>query len=173
MLVTELETYIKTQHEGFLIEIASLDKSLVHTTKEDKWSAVEIIDHVTLVELQVNTELGKSSARNNGNRKKTIIDFDVDIVLSNLDYEVIIKVDAFPNSEPDNRISLDAALARFAEVRKTTLANLENGKYINMKPFSFPHQVFGNLNFYNWLYFLGKHEEMHLEQLKRNIKALM
>ncbi|MCP4217269.1 MAG: DinB family protein, partial [bacterium] len=41
----------------------------------------------------------------------------------------------------------------------------------NLAELVFPHPAYGKLNFYQWILFLGKHEERHLNQMKNMLKV--
>ena len=71
--------------------------------------------------------------------------------------------------EPSADTDLDASWASLTAVRERTyraFAGVDGG---DLTQVSVPHPFFGPFNGYEWLLFLGKHEERHLVQLNRQL----
>jgi hypothetical protein len=73
-----------------------------------------------------------------------------------------------PDSAPDLAASWDSLRA----VRERTYRAYAAVDGKDLTTISAPHPFFGPLSAYEWLLFLGKHEERHLGQLRRELATL-
>ena len=64
---------------------------------------------------------------------------------------------------------LDASWASLVSVRERTYRAYATVDGRDLMTISVPHPLLGPLNAYEWLLFLGKHEERHIGQLKRQL----
>ena len=71
--------------------------------------------------------------------------------------------------EPSADADLDPSWASLTAVRERTYRAFAGVDGRDLTRVSVPHPYFGPFNGYEWLLFLGKHEERHLGQLKRQL----
>src|SRR5689334_8298888 len=72
-----------------------------------------------------------------------------------------------PEPNPD----LDASWASLQAVRERTWRAYQTVDGRDLTQVSAPHPFFGPLNGYEWLEFIGRHEERHLDQLRRELRG--
>jgi len=66
---------------------------------------------------------------------------------------------------------LDASRASLVAVRERTYRAYAGVDGRDLTRVTAPHPLFGPLHAYEWLLFLGKHEERHLRQMARQLRA--
>lgn len=72
---------------------------------------------------------------------------------------------------PSDDADLDASWASLQAVRERTYRAYSTVDGRDLTAVIAPHPLFGPLTGYEWLLFLGKHEERHLAQLNRQLAA--
>jgi hypothetical protein len=72
-----------------------------------------------------------------------------------------------PPADPD----LDASWASLQKVRERTHRAVATVDGRDLTRLSAPHPIFGPLNAYEWVLFIGQHEERHLGQLREKLGA--
>ena len=70
---------------------------------------------------------------------------------------------------PAAQVDLDASWASLVSVRERTYRAYATVDGRDLTTISVPHPLLGPLNAYEWLLFLGKHEERHIGQLQRQL----
>ena len=60
----------------------------------------------------------------------------------------------------------EAMLAELREVRKRTLAFIEETRGYDLSLYSMPHALLGTLNMYEWLQMIASHELRHTKQMR-------
>lgn len=174
MLIQEIEDSLTSIHYRFLDKVNGVNPLLANKkSNTNKWSVVEIIDHVTIVEGMVNAALEKYAKRLGSKKLSESPDVQISEQLLKISYKAIMSLDAFPNSEPNNGLVFADALNKLKDVRIKTMEKLVIGKQANLESIVLPHKYFGPLNYYDWLYFVAKHEELHLQHLNNNLAAIL
>jgi len=141
---------------------------------EDAWSADEILTHLGLVEPGVAKRIAKSVrlAKEGGLARET----SEEPVLHLLDGRRIetgeAKLVAPEFVDPKQVLPRDRALEALARSREALLAAVAEADGWALAEVVAPHPVFGPLNMYEWLIFLGQHERRHLAQLERTAAAV-
>jgi hypothetical protein len=138
------------------------------------WSADEILTHLGLVEPGVAKRIAKSVrlAKEAGLALET----SEEPVLHLLDGRRIetgeAKLVAPEFVDPKQVLPRNQALAALARSREALNAALGDADGWALVEVVAPHPVFGPLNMYEWLLFLGQHERRHLAQLERTAAAV-
>lgn len=133
----------------------------------EKWSAAEVIAHLTQVEATILDGATKLFAREpralplwkrlhipprlaewRGVRARTPIPLD-----------------------PTLLVSKDAMLERFQRGRQRVLAFLEAHRHLDLSRWRWPHPFFGSLNGYQWFRLIYHHEIRHTQQLREIVKS--
>jgi hypothetical protein len=139
-----------------------------------KWSAGEIIHHIYIVEKGITRliakQLGKAAQKGIGPDAETgsLIDsldeFEIETVKT--------KVKAPAQSQPEKGVKKEELLKLLAEARKE-LENIypEAGKF-DLTQIIFPHPILGRINLYQWILFIAKHEERHINQIIKVIETV-
>ncbi len=171
--LTEIVDYLnKTRASLFnIFEGLSPDKFKSKGNKGG-WSAGEVVNHLYLTEVQITALLQKQLER--AEKKNIGPDKNNESFLHSLDKyfieEVREKYTAPVSTLPENQESKEK-LAEFINISRSDLLSVleELGKY-DMSKLEFPHPLTGRINMYQWIVFLGKHEERHINQIRNIIK---
>ena len=65
----------------------------------------------------------------------------------------------------------EVTLARLAELRRGTLALLEEHRGRELSAYRWKHPFFGSLNYYSWFRMIAHHEARHTKQLREIAKS--
>jgi hypothetical protein len=136
----------------------------------DSWSPAEILEHIAIVETNVARLLAKRlmRAKEAGLDKETSIE-PVSAPLE--DAFLTQKIDAPDNVRPTSTVPAATALERLQTSHQELLELLETADGYDLTKVMARHQIFGELNMYEWLIFLAKHEQRHVVQLKRMLET--
>ncbi|MCP5107329.1 MAG: DinB family protein [bacterium] len=140
------------------------------------WSAGEILHHLYLVETGITKLLVKQVER--AAKRGIGPDPDDESVIGSLDRFAIVtaetKFKAPSNSVPRRGIEKGELMKLLQDSRTALLEIVSKAGSYNLSELLFPHPVFGRINMYQWILFVGKHERRHtvqLEDLVRKIPA--
>lgn len=133
---------------------------------EGEWSAGEVVAHLELVEKGITTILSRllerekeegrpRSANTNGVGTTTLPPLPAE------------RIRATPRSTPEQALSKGDALAAIATSRERLQVILEESLPYNLTERKFQHLILGDLNFYQWVLFIGVHERRHTGQIIR------
>ncbi len=133
-----------------------------------QWSVGEILYHLYLVE----TQITKLLARQVEKAKKRGIGPDPN------DESLIRSLDRFGLETAERKFKAPSSVApqqgiekkrlmEFLQHSRTALLEIvsEAGSY-DLSELIFPHPVLGRLNMYEWILFVGKHEDRHRAQIE-------
>jgi hypothetical protein len=133
------------------------------------WSVAEIVEHLSIIEgrlLQMMKlmlhKAEAAGARSNGGAVE-MKPFTVEHYIERARNEKYTAPEAVrPGGQASIADSL-ASLRRSREELKSLRPAIET---TNLAGATYPHPAFGPLNFYEWLAFIGVHEERHLRQIE-------
>ncbi|MGH9795760.1 MAG: DinB family protein [Candidatus Acidiferrales bacterium] len=133
-----------------------------------RWSAAEILAHVTMVEQAITA----------GARKVLAAEPRRYSLWQRLHPPVSIV--AWRGFRRETPIPLDRTLLaecttmqqRLAEARARTLALLEENAARDLRRWYWPHPFLGPLNYYQWFRLLGYHDSRHAKQMREVTQAL-
>jgi hypothetical protein len=139
----------------------------------DRWSVANVLEHLAIVERRVVQGLarGLAEARSGGLPPDT----DASVVrpadiARYLDRERRLVAGAA--SQPTGHVAAEEAWAAIEEVRGSTRALVVETDEIAVDAVVLPHPVFGPLDFYQWIVFLGGHEGRHALQVREIGRAV-
>ncbi len=132
----------------------------------DEWSAGEVAAHLAVVEnsvaavlrrlLEHGKERGEKEEREEEGRKED------DVTLPPLPAE---RIDAPQRFIPENVLPKTAAVEALAASRRAILEAIDASRPFDLRGAIFPHRILGDLNFYQWILFVGAHERRHIGQI--------
>ena len=176
MKFREIKTFLGSIRSDLISEIRKADPEKTSLRKaEDKWKMTEILDHLARAEKNINLVLDRMLRKfreQSGAGSTDIESVKIRDTLINLEYNSVITVAAAEGTEPDSGIDLGTALENLELVRRETLDKLEYAGKHDMSNAEWRHRYMGRMNFYEWIYFIAKHEQIHLQQLKMLIDTL-
>jgi hypothetical protein len=142
--------------------------------REGAWSVNEILTHLALVEPGVARRIAKSVGRAKGEGLER--ETSAASVMGSLDgslAEVFSQKMVAPEFvDPKEVLPLPEALATLESSREGLRHAIAEADGWALEKVVAPHPRFGPIDMYQWLIFLGKHEERHLAQLERTIAAV-
>lgn len=133
-----------------------------------RWSAAEVIAHLTMVETAV-----LKGARKLLQTDPVPVPFwrRLHIPPKLSEYRLIKRQSPLP-LDPAYLGEKDAMLERFRALRAETLAFLESNRGRDLTRWRWPHPFFGSLNASTWFKMISYHERRHTKQLREIVKAL-
>ncbi|MFD1030645.1 DinB family protein [Metaplanococcus flavidus] len=141
------------------------DDQLNHKPAEGKWSAMQILDHLQLMENVIARNIAKELER--GSSKKAVKK-PIQLTVSRT-----IKVDAPSYTQPSaDFIDLAEMKSRLETSRNQLNQIFDNASKETLKSKSLPHPVFGKVPLIQWFPFVGLHEKRHFKQLEDTLSKI-
>ncbi|HEX8845344.1 MAG TPA: DinB family protein [Pyrinomonadaceae bacterium] len=138
---------------------------------ETAWSVAEIVEHLSIIEdrlLRMMTMMltkaeGAGGAARPSNGPVEIKPFTLDHYIEKARNEKYSAPEALRPSGSRELADSLWSMRRSREELKSLRPRIEA---TDLSVVSYPHPAFGPLNFYEWLAFIGLHEERHLHQIE-------
>lgn len=141
------------------------DEQLNTKPAQDKWSAMQILDHLHKMETVIARNISKELKE--GNSKKAVKK-PIQLTVSRT-----LKVDAPSFSVPtDEFVPLEEMKAKLAASRKQLNDLYDQASPEALAEKSLPHPVFGKVPLTQWFPFIGLHEKRHHKQLKETLSQI-
>lgn len=137
------------------------------------WTPAEIVEHLSLIEgrlLQMMTMMLMKAERAGANAAASVEfkPFTLDEYIERGRGQKFVAPEAVA---PSGASSLADSLARLRRSRAELKALRPRIEAIDLSSVTYPHPAFGPLNFYQWLAFIGLHEERHLRQAEASLSS--
>jgi hypothetical protein len=137
----------------------------------DAWSVCEIVEHLSIIEAQLSKMLemmlakAEAEARQDGARahQQPMEPFTLDQFIERSTRE---KYQAPEIVRPSGGVPISKALESLRESRAGLRRLQPRMEATDLSGALYPHPVFGPLNLYQWLAFIGLHEARHLRQIE-------
>ncbi len=141
------------------------DEYLNKKPSTEKWSPMQILEHLQLMETVIAKNISKELER--GNSKKAVKK-PIQLTVSRA-----IKVDAPSYTAPTEDFITLIEMTEKLMVSRASLNNVyDRASATSLKSKSMPHPVFGQVPLYQWFPFVGLHEKRHLKQLENTLSEL-
>jgi uncharacterized damage-inducible protein DinB len=133
----------------------------------ERWSTAEVLDHLAKVEGSIAGLFEKriAEAKANGLEAETETSPVVDRSMFLRLQDRTRTIEAAGNARPAPDADWRAAWTALEGTREKLLASLANGEGLALGKLTFPHRVFGPMNFYQWAVFAAGHESRHAAQI--------
>jgi hypothetical protein len=132
-----------------------------------RWSTAGVIEHLAIVENHLARRL--RDAISDARTAKVATEQETAPVLPTLDLEPLFdrttRLDASESTWPTGQ-DADSAWAALEEAGATIRAALKSGDGLALSTQYLPHPVFGKLNLYYFVAFVGAHEARHANQIR-------
>lgn len=131
----------------------------------DEWSAGEVAAHLAVVENSVVAVLRRllEQAKEGGEAQREEEGTEeYEATLPPLPAE---RIDAPQRFIPENVLPKNAAVEALAASRRAILEAIDESRPFDLRGAIFPHRILGDLNFYQWILFVGAHERRHIGQI--------
>lgn len=140
----------------------------------DRWSVAQVLQHLGIIERRVAIGMSKwvRGAINDGVDPET----ETSSVMNSLPVQAIIdrtqRRNAPDEVRPTGDIDAQSAWATLEASRETLRSAFLAGDGFALGKVVQPHPVFGPLNLYQWMLFVGSHEERHTAQVNEIAEQL-
>lgn len=140
----------------------------------DRWSAAELLEHLARVETSCTRVIAKraADARARGADAET----DDSSVLGALDGTPVAdrtkRLEAPELVAPAGGFNREQALAALATSRAELMRVITEAEGLALGAVRYTHIRLGELDLYQWILFVGKHEERHTRQLEEIVAQL-
>jgi DinB superfamily len=150
-------------HCAFLCAADAIPSERWKTKPSDgRWSAAELVAHLTMVERAVIEKADRVSQK----PPKRIPFFKkMHLPMALVERRLVRRKSPVP-IDPELLGDKEAMLARLREVRERSLAFLEETRERNLREYCWKHPAIGMLNTYGWLRFVAAHETRHAKQMR-------
>ena len=133
----------------------------------DAWSVANLVEHLGRTEDRVTGLLNRLIAENESlGPNPDMGGFQPFSLEEQAERARTQKFSAPEPAQPRECLTLDAALAKMRRTREALKSLRPKIESTDLSRATAPHPVFGQLNAYRWLAFLGVHEGRHLAQMK-------
>jgi hypothetical protein len=138
-----------------------------YTPAPDRWSIAELVEHLSIVEGNVAGLLGKlvGKAEESGAGEAAAEEFDPVSIEEFVERTRNLKLEAPERIRPTG-LPLADSLARLRDSRATLHDLRPSIERADGRALRFPHPAWGPLDLYQWLLFIGAHEDRHLAQIE-------
>jgi len=134
----------------------------------DRWSVAQVLQHLASIEKRVSRGMTKwiADARSGGVGPET----ETSSVMNSLPLQLITDRSqprtAPEEFRPQSDVDAKSAWAALEQSRETLRAAILAGDGLALGEVMQPHPVFGPINLYQWVLFLGSHEARHAAQVR-------
>lgn len=139
----------------------------------DRWSVANVLEHLAIVEVRV---VGSLSSRFAEARTAGLPPSPDTSVVSQADLARYLNRErrnvSGAASQPHRHLEAEAAWGALDQARDTTRALVIETDGLAVETVVLPHPLFGSLDFYQWIVFLGGHEGRHALQVREIGRAL-
>lgn len=135
----------------------------------DAWSVAEIVEHLSIMEgrlsglLKMMLKKAEAASIEARDRKQSFRPFSLD---QHIERSLTEKYIAPETVRPSGNVPLGDSLAGLRRTRAALHELRPKLKTIALSNMTYPHPVFGPLDLYQWLAFIGVHEDRHLRQIE-------
>jgi uncharacterized damage-inducible protein DinB len=167
----ELTEFLRTTRSELKAAVLAVPREQ-HSRKPspESWSVAEVLEHLALVERRITELLAAAAlkAREDGGAPSVSGSIVGSIKLRDRSR----RIEARESNLPSRGLDSDAALAQLDAARDALLALVDDAQRVDLSTAVYPHPIFGELNGYQWLAFIGGHELRHTDQIHDIAKQL-
>ena len=171
----ELISYLDATRERLVEIVSAINPAFAAMKPRDNtWSAEQNVAHLAIVEERIAGLVTKSVAwaRANGIGPET----SDESIMSSLDKhgvaDATFKIEAPSTVAPDER-PIAESLSSLAASRARLKEALLDGDGLDLTQVRRTHQALGDLHLYQWVLFVGQHEERHRRQIEKTLGETM
>src|SRR5262249_28594953 len=134
----------------------------------DAWSVAEVLEHLSIVETNIAGLLKRKIAE--GRDAGIGAETDSSSVLNPSQGETMRdrarRIESPETTRPKSSLTADAAWEAAERSREAIRQVLVDANGLALGEISAPHRIFGQLNVYEWVGFVGSHESRHAAQIR-------
>lgn len=166
--VAEILSHIDESRARLVARVEELSEAqATRRPRPEAWSVAEIVEHLSIIERQLTQLLGMMvrKAEAGGALRAADAGFapvSIDEFTARARGE---KYTAPEGVRPTGQVSVADSLARLRHSRAALHELRPRIEQVDGAALQYPHPIFGPLNLYQWLAFIGAHEDRHLRQI--------
>lgn len=164
----EIDGFLDQRRQEVLTAVASVHDADRRAVPPGTWSVAAVLDHLRLTETGVSKLLHVTVSRLPADAR--VPETETDSVLHRVDHTKLAdrdrRVTAPTIVQPRTDLALADALTALEESRVALRNSLQEADGIALGGFTYPHPMFGPLDLYQWLVFVGLHEARHACQIR-------
>jgi hypothetical protein len=173
--LAETMDYVEEKRKELLQSFAGASSNrLSQRVVKDSWSVAEILDHLRMVESGVarliTKRVGQAREAGLGEEKSTVS------VMPSFDkYSALLEGTVLKSPEmvlPRAEVDFKEALYGLESSRQALRAAVGSANGLALGEIKHTHAVLGELDLYQWLIFVGQHEQRHRKQIERTLKSI-
>jgi hypothetical protein len=173
--LAETMDYVEEKRKELLQSFAGASSNrLSQRVVKDSWSVAEILDHLRMVESGVariiTKRVGQAREAGLGEEKSTAS------VMPSFDrYSAILEGAVLKSPEvvlPRAEVDFKEAFDGLESSRQALRAAVGSANGLALGEIKHTHAVLGELDLYQWLIFVGQHEQRHRKQIERTLKSI-
>lgn len=155
-----------------LEEIAGAHDESLRPSPE-AWSVAEIAEHLAIIEERLSKlfPVILTKAEAGGLHRSAEQPFQPVSVAQMIERSKLEKYTAPETARPTGTVPLADSLARLDRSRESIRALVPRLEALDLTGVTYPHPAFGPLSAYQWLIFIGAHEDRHLRQIESLLAA--
>jgi hypothetical protein len=173
--LAETMDYVEEKRKELLQSFAGASSNrLSQRVVKDSWSVAEILDHLRMVESGVariiTKRVGQAREAGLGEEKST-----ASVMPSFDNYSAILAGAVLKPPEmvlPRAEVDFKEALYGLESSRQALRAAVGSANGLALGEIKHTHAVLGELDLYQWLIFVGQHEQRHRKQIERTLKSI-
>jgi hypothetical protein len=174
--LAEAMDYVEEKRKELLESFSGTPEDRLHfRVSENSWTVAQILEHLRLVESGVARLVAKrvDQAREAGlgeERSTESVMPSFDSHRERLERAVLQSPEPVrPRGDVDYR----EALAGLNSSREVLRASAASANGLALSEIKHTHPILGELDLYQWLIFLGAHEERHRKQIDRTLQSIL
>jgi len=144
------------------------DEQQGYAPAADRWSVAELVEHLSMVEGNVAALLERllGKAEESGAGPAAPGAFDPVSIEEFVERSRTARYEAPERIRPTGTLAVADSLARLKESRAALHDLRPRIERADGRALRFPHPAWGSLDLYQWLLFIGAHEDRHLAQIE-------
>jgi DinB superfamily len=166
--VAEIYDDIEGTRASLLQSVEGLsDEQQTFRPAPERWSVAEIVEHLSMVEGGVVRVVGSllKKGEAGGHPRGDAAPFAPVSIADAVEQTRDVKLEAPETARPAGAPFSDS-LDRLRDSRAALLSFRPRVKRLDGTLLRFPHPIWGPINLYQWLLFVGAHEQRHLAQIE-------
>ena len=168
--IREVLSYLDAQYEGLRAAFESVpSEKRADAPASGAWSPAGIVEHLAIVEGSIGRLISQrvSAGRESGIGAET----DESSVMETFAYATAIanrarRIESSERTHPQQQLAPDAAWKALDAAHSDLRSAVVSADGLALGEIVHPHPVFGPLNLYHWVAFVGGHEARHAEQIR-------
>ena len=173
--LAEAMDYVEEKRKELLQSFAGVPHDRLGVrSAPDRWSVAEILEHLRLVESGIarliTKRAGQARDQGLGEEKSTTSVMPTFAAFSAaLEAQVM---EAPAPVKPRSDVDINVALEGLADSRAALRAAAVSADGLSIGEIKHTHPFLGELDLYQWLIFIGQHEQRHRKQIERTLNSI-